>query len=161
MTGELFTEFARVPYRGPRKMPVITLWQPWAQWVAWGWKTIETRTHERFRCLEGYRIGIHAGRKWDVTGLHAAVTFLDAFRIQRTEEEFENRVKTGGRIIATARVARFSALGDIHAPKALIECTTRRWGLFLEDIRPLANPVPATGGQGIWYTNAEVIEQAA
>jgi hypothetical protein len=27
----------------------ISLWMPWAQWVIWEWKPIETRTHERFK----------------------------------------------------------------------------------------------------------------
>lgn len=46
-------------------MKCISLYQPWASAIAYGWKTIETRTHERFRGLVGERIGIHAGKKWD------------------------------------------------------------------------------------------------
>lgn len=31
----------------------ISMWQPWAWWVMRGWKTIETRTHNRFKGLAG------------------------------------------------------------------------------------------------------------
>jgi hypothetical protein len=46
-------------------IPIISLWQPWAQWVALGWKLIESRTHNRFKSLLTKRIGIHASAKWD------------------------------------------------------------------------------------------------
>ena len=37
----------------------ITLWQPWATWIAWRWKTIETRGHDRFRRLVGQFASVH------------------------------------------------------------------------------------------------------
>jgi hypothetical protein len=40
------------------RLPCITLWRPWSTWIADGRKTIETRTHDRFRSLVGKRIGI-------------------------------------------------------------------------------------------------------
>jgi predicted transcriptional regulator len=46
---------------GDNDMKVITLWQPWASFIALGWKTIETRTHDRFKNLVCERIAIHAG----------------------------------------------------------------------------------------------------
>src|SRR3972149_4902156 len=44
-------------------MKVITFYQPWATMILDGVKTIETRTHDRFKNLQGHRIGIHAGTK--------------------------------------------------------------------------------------------------
>lgn len=45
--------------------PSITLTQPWATWIIRGWKTIETRTHNRFACLDKKTILIHAGMTTD------------------------------------------------------------------------------------------------
>jgi hypothetical protein len=41
----------------------ITLHQPWASLIACGLKTIETRTHDRFRSLVGETVAIHAGKR--------------------------------------------------------------------------------------------------
>jgi hypothetical protein len=46
---------------------VITLKQPWATWVLWGWKIVETRLHNQFGSLMNKRIGIHAGLGWTIT----------------------------------------------------------------------------------------------
>ena len=51
--------------RSPEELTVISLWRPWCFWVMLGWKTIETRTHDRFANMMGKRIGIHAAQKWD------------------------------------------------------------------------------------------------
>src|SRR5689334_13020773 len=50
--------------------PVITLYQPWATWIMRGWKTIETRTHNKFSRLEGKRILIHAGLTTDADAIN-------------------------------------------------------------------------------------------
>lgn len=50
--------------------PVITLYQPWATWIVRGWKTIETRTHNKFACLIGKTILIHAGQKTDASAIN-------------------------------------------------------------------------------------------
>lgn len=47
--------------------PVITLYQPWATWIMRRWKTIETRTHNRFVKLLGKSVLIHAGQQTDAT----------------------------------------------------------------------------------------------
>ena len=46
-------------------MKAITLWQPWASLVVYGYKTVEYRTHDRFRHLVGSRVAIHAGQDVD------------------------------------------------------------------------------------------------
>jgi hypothetical protein len=126
-------------------MKVITLWQPWASWVALGWKTIETRTHPRFACLVGQRIAIHAGLKWDDTALTAAKDFLTA--TQRGEVVWG---RERGVIICTAYVAAHRELDSSHSKAALIDCGgTRRWGLFLTDVQ-VVKAFPVKGKQGIW-----------
>lgn len=134
-------------------IPVITLWQPWAQWVMLGWKRTETRTHAKFKLLVGQRIGIHVGQKWDPWALHEAQGFLN----KQQSEETHNRTgifgvlqDAPGCIIATAFVKEHRLLGANDAKAALIECDTRRWGLVLTDL-VVTRFTKAPGKQGIWY----------
>ena len=132
-----------------RQMPIITLWQPWASWIALGWKTIETRTHPRFKCLSGQRIGIHAGVKWDDNATKIALPYLTAEQIERTYKF----LRIGGAIIATAHVKDFRLVTVKDSPAALIDCDrehTLRWGLILDEIQVL-DAIPMKGAQGIWY----------
>ncbi len=132
----------------PNPMPCISLWQPWAQWIALGWKTIETRTHARFAGLEGRRIGIHAAAKWDKQAIDAARPYLTAAQLAETEVIGD----ATGLILRTAHVGSH-ALCSPHfdAPKALIECDTERWGLRLIEIQMVPKHAPIAGGQGIFY----------
>ena len=76
------------------KIPIITLYPPWAIWVGLGWKTIETRTHPRFRSLVGKTIGIHSAIKWDETAIDAARPFLTNEQIFSTQR----MLRVGGAI---------------------------------------------------------------
>ena len=128
-------------------IPIISLWQPWAIWVAKGWKTIETRTHNRFKSLVGQRIGIHVALKWDSGAIEAARSFLTVDQIAATSRF----LRIGGGVICTAYVADSRRLGASDASAALIECTSvTRYGLFLRDIESI-EAVPMRGRQGVWY----------
>jgi hypothetical protein len=136
------------------KIPVITLWQPWGNWVDLGWKTIETRTHPRFAKLEGQTIGIHLGLKWDKDAIQLARRFLTAEQLFRTKEF----LKIGGAIVATAFVKEHRLLNTKDSPFALIDCGhTTRWGLILENIKQI-EAIPTKGRQGIWYYNLPIEE---
>lgn len=128
-------------------MKAISLWQPWASWVIWGWKTVETRTHYRFQSLQGETIAIHASLTFDKLAEKAAWPFLSESK----------RVKLGGAcfypqgvIIGTARVHVVVPCSEDDAPFALIECKTPRVGLFLTDITEFVPPIPCKGRQGIF-----------
>lgn len=125
-------------------LPCITLWRPWAEWISLGWKTIETRTHARFASLEGKRIAIHAGLKWDKTAMDAAAPFLT------DEQRRQPLIALPGHVICTALVSAHRPLAPDDAPGALIECrSVPRFGLFLTELQ-LVQPFPASGAQGIW-----------
>lgn len=130
------------------RMPIISLWMPWANWVALGWKPIETRLHDRFKGLLGKRIGIHATTKWDDKAMEMAAPYLTYEQFEQTK----NFLRIGGAVICTAKVAGVRWLcntpGDER--RALIECNTKRFGLFLEDVESI-EAIPAKGKQGIWY----------
>lgn len=142
--------------------PIISLWQPWAQWVALGWKTIETRTHHKFAGLAGKRIAIHAALKWDKSAIEAARPYLSNEQLAAhlgayTGAEPVMMASTGavigarGNVICTAFVKEHRALGPADAKAALIECeSVPRFGLVLEDIQ-IIQFIPARGKQGIWY----------
>lgn len=137
------------------KYPVITLWQPWAQWVALGWKTIETRTHNKLKSLVHKNILIHCGLNWDEHALNAARPYLASNRLAQTanrDGEFHVVRFAPGHIIAKAHVNGHRVLNySTDAREALIECQTERWGLLLDNITLLDRFIPAQGKQGIWY----------
>ncbi len=128
-------------------MKCITLWQPWATWIGWGWKTIETRTHERFACLVGRRIAIHAGLKWDKEALEIASPWINGLQYR----DSGSYGHAHGAVVATAFAQKHSKLSAEHSRAAMIDCKhTDRQGLFLSDINWLSKPIPAKGKQGIW-----------
>jgi hypothetical protein len=133
-------------------MEIITLWQPWASFIAEGWKTIETRTHDRFKNLKGRTIGIHAGMKWDKDWYALASPYMTLEQRDKTFDMEDNY--TRGKILCIAEVKKFGCLfGPDDSKKALIYCGFgNRHGLFLENIR-LIEPYPAKGKQGIWHFN--------
>lgn len=147
-------------------MKVITLWQPWASFIEFGWKTIETRTHDRFKNLVGETIAIHAGQKWDDEAYELAKPYLfqDQYRdIDVIKERFLNDNPIipwyKGSIIATAKIEKahwlLSGYWVIDA-QALCKCDNDLFGLFLTDIKPI-KPIPAKGKQGIWNYEGELI----
>ena len=134
------------------RMPVISLWGPWASWVSLGWKTIETRRHKRFVSLVGRRIGIHITSKWDDTAIEQARPYLTEAQICASQQF----LKIGGAIICTALVDRFDVLSDEYSDRALIDCgSVRRYGLFLSQIETIP-VIPVAGKQGIWYHDFSV-----
>lgn len=140
-----------VPDKGRSKRPVITLWQPWASWISLEWKTIETRTHARFRKLEGDWVGIHAGLKWDKNALHIASKFLTSEQLLESEE-FK---KTRGVIICVAHVGTFREMNEDDSKNALIECETKRFGLIFDQVQVIEE-IKASGRQGIWYHDVDL-----
>jgi len=130
-------------------IPVITLWQPWASWIMAGWKTIETRTHSRFACLEGKTIGIHAGLKWDKEAAHLASQYISMGQVIDTADFVDIK----GKLLGTVFVKQHRILKANDSQQALINCgETKRYGLILADIKVI-EPICVRGKQGIWnYT---------
>jgi len=135
-------------------MKIITLYQPWASWIALGWKTIETREHKRFMHLVGETIGIHASQKWDKQWMNS-LKYLTNEQLQITqnlEEEFRaQESKVRGVILCTILAYYWAPLKATHSQRALIDCGyTLRYGLFLKNPK-FINPISCDGSQGIWY----------
>jgi len=128
--------------------PVITLYQPWATWIMRGWKDIETRTHDRFACLNTRTILIHAAMTTDGDAINNP--YLTREQIKFNPDEMVN-----GCILGSVHVYDFQKLNPEHSKRALIECDTKRFGLFLQAINKFDTPIPVKGNMGIWYYDLE------
>lgn len=137
-------------------MKVISMHQPWASWVALGWKTIETRTHDRFKNLVGQTIGIHAAKHWDKEWYEKASRYLNLLsRIKTTNDLIINAPR--GFLIATVFVDGFRLLNGNDSGKAKCYCYDNNlYGLILSDIRRV-QPIPMRGFQGIFNYDGEFI----
>ena len=123
--------------------PVISMWQPWSEWVAKGIKTTETRLHSRFASLKNRTIAIHATAKFDKDALTIASRYRGKLPVNYHEPA----------IVALAFVKDARWLDKaFDSKKALIDCyTVRRFGLILTDVCHVH--IPCKGHQGIWYTD--------
>lgn len=137
-------------------MKVISLHQPWASWVTLGWKTIETRTHDRFKGLVGQTIGIHAAKHWDNEWREKAGDTISVMRKYQTSNNLLINAPRGF-IIATAFVDDFRLLKDNDSIQALCDCGgDDLFGLILSNIAQI-EPIPMKGSQGIFNYDSEII----
>lgn len=128
------------------ELTCITLWQPWASWIALGWKSIETRTHHQFAHLVGKRIGIHAGLRWDDQAIGLASPWLTLQQQHMSEELRAVR----GVLVCTSMVLGHGILTADHNQRSLIRIQGRRYGLLLGEPKVLVEPIRLTGHQGAW-----------
>lgn len=132
----------------------ITLYQPWATWIMRQWKEIETRTHDHFKSLNKQTILIHAGMKTDDSDLAIKNPYLSKEKIIYKPDEVIN-----GYILGSAFVYDFGRLAPSHSQRALIECSTQRWGLFLRDVKVFEQPIKVAGEMGIWYFDMDAMQK--
>lgn len=129
-------------------MYALTLWQPWAEIIALGWKLVENRTWAPPYGVIGERIAIHAGKRWSRDAADAISTL--------TGEWFPRESVDLGAIIATA-VVRGVARGVREVPDA----DQGRWwsgpvGWVLGDVRRIT-PVLCGGRQRLWRVPEEAL----
>ncbi len=119
------------------------------------WKTIETRTHDRFASLNGRTILIHAGQRTDASEAAINNPYLTREQIIQNPDEVIN-----GHILGSAYVYEFLALTEEHSARALIDCVSiLRYGLFLDKIEVFKTPIPCKGEMGIWYYDLDAREK--
>ncbi len=130
----------------------LSLWRPWADWVILGWKTIETRTHQRFRRLgeTPTLLAIHAAKSWDFRACSAASPWLTDAQLRFTERVIAAK-SPGGQVLGTVMVTGFGPLTEEDEPGALIECrSVQRYGLYLKDPTQLRQRKLVRGSQGLF-----------
>lgn len=132
--------------RCSRGLPTLTLWQPWASLIAAGFKTIETRTHDKFAGLKHRRIAIHAGRRYH----NEADDMIRRYSAEAMRWMKENlRGKDSGRILCTAFVLDARPLQPFDSKTALCDAGGLH-GLILDRIQVFDFRIIAKGQQGIW-----------
>lgn len=149
-------------------MRALSLWQPWATLIALGAKAIETRPWAtRYRGP----IAIHAAKRW--TGDLAAICHLPRF-----DRVLSRQVMPLGGVVAVADLVECWEIGRHGlsagaARRDLPEGDERHFGDYgvgrfaweLSRIRPLQEPVPLRGRQGLWKLSreeeAEILDRAA
>lgn len=131
-------------------MKALTIWQPWAQLIANGAKSYETRSWPAPRTLIGQRIAIHAAKRWD-RELHATC-LEDPFRSALLGFSSPSDLPRGA-VLATARLLECSpteAISPSRAERLFGDWTPGRFAWLLVDVEVLKKPVPARGAQGLW-----------
>ena len=139
-------------------MRILTVRQPWAHAIIHGGKNVENRV----RNLAGdYRgpVAIHAGLQRDDRG------WVDAGAYALT-----NTMNAGHPEVLGAIIGVVDLVGVHHADKNALECADRggrglwcsRWAdpgvyhLALANPRPLSEPIPYKGGQGLRWVSPEL-----
>lgn len=136
-------------------LPCITLYQPWATWIMRGWKTIETRTHNRFESLIDKTILIHAGQTTDTSDLTLKNPYLTKEEISHNPFEMVN-----GAILGSVYIGACGWLcGDEFENESALIDTNKRYGLFLKDVKIFDEPLYVKGQMGIWYYDLDKKEK--
>lgn len=144
-------------------LKALTVWQPWAQLLAYGAKRFETR-----KWTTGYRgpLVIHAAKR---TPEYPEVRLMnsDAGRWARDTFDMPSTYALGA-VIGVGRLVDVHLTQDVM-PDLCMETAAAelRFGDFsegryaweLDDVQVLCNPVPCRGHQGLWHPAAEVRSQ--
>lgn len=143
-------------------MKALTLWRPWAAAVVHGTKRVENRTWVPQREMLGQDIALHAGKTVDddvideivgsgvsrdrlpgPTGIVAVVRLVGVIDVRGTRLIFAG---------LSADEAMDAALSDWFDGDI---------GWVLDRVRPLAEPVPCRGAQGLWTVPDDVAAEVA
>lgn len=141
-------------------MKAISLYEPWASFIMLGWKTIETRTHDRFKSLIKEVILIHAAKKLDDSGIWGEYLGDEQMELLSEKNLSGYFDETRGKILGSVYVNSSRRLYQDDSRLALINCDPIievRYGLFLERPCPLIKPIPYRGRQGIFNVPDEMI----
>lgn len=136
-------------------MRCISLHQPWATAIALGVKRIETRGWSTT-----YRgpLAIHAAKRWGRNQIEFTATEHALGRLPK-------RVPLGA-IVAVCDLVDVQHTLDLETQVSAIEWLygnyePGRFGWLLENVRPLAEPIPFIGRQGFFQVPDDAIERAA
>lgn len=147
------------------KMAAITLWQPWATFVAIGAKRFEFREWPAPKRLWGRRIAIHAGaRKIPKTDLRELLVKLQGPRPGETgvdptlaipllEQALSNpTVFPLGVVVCTAGLGKPLRNEELAraAGFTMQAGEISNWGWPMLNVERLDPPIPARGDKGFW-----------
>lgn len=131
-----------------RRIKALSLWQPWASLIAEGHKSYETRS---WRTNYHGWLAIHAAKRWKHD--QRAIMQNWPYRNLALPDPLPF-----GAVVAVARLVDVQPtelvrdqIGEIE--HAVGNYRDGRYAWQLASIIPLEKPLPATGGQGLWWWN--------
>lgn len=135
------------------EMRALTIHQPWAAAIAYGTKRVENRTWPAPRWIIGQTIAIHAGKKPQLASRPPSGEAWPGppYRMHL------------GAVIAVATVTgcHLSPNGTTcqlpPGPRCSPWAVSGQYHWLLDDVRPLADPVPIGGAQSLWPLPAAVL----
>ena len=155
-------------------MKAITLYQPWASLIAEGVKTIETRGRPAPQRFVGTRIAIHAAKRNPEgliysRGRNGFLIGYDLSLYGPIRHMVIGRPKPAlptGAVLATARLKALAQVLECDGDTARVrqgsdesifvktdpygDFSPGRWLWMLDEVRKLAEPIPARGRQWFW-----------
>lgn len=141
-------------------MKALTLWQPWAWWVASGQKPVENRPWKPPASAIGTTIAIHAGQRYDCD----ALSFIEKATLVLEDRLDADGLVSGrtGAVLGVARITGYVQEGQLHPDPAL----ESPWffgpfGWTLDKIVTLKDPVPCKGALGLWRLPDDICEKVA
>lgn len=139
----------------------LSVWQPWASLIAVGAKRYETRSWRPPASLIGQQLAICSSQT--EAGLLASAHDLALSRLYL--RRLGRQPLPMGTVVAVVTVA--GCIGTVSPAARRIGVRERlvgdwspgRYAWRLEDVRPLATPVPVCGSQRFFYLPARVLAQ--
>lgn len=148
---------SRPSWRSYEMLPAVSVWQPWAELIARGIKRFETRSwwlpQDRV-CLREH-LAIHAAQKpWSQVIRGFGPGALAEFEAACRGVGFEPNDRPRGCVVAVVQL-----LGQVRTESTVPpgqealwgDWRPGRWAWELELVERLEPPVPAKGGQKIWW----------
>ena len=132
-------------------MKALTLWRPWAAAIVHGTKRVENPGWTPPRSMLGQDIALHAGRTVD----NDAIDEIVASGVSRDMLPGPTGIVAVVRLVGFVDVRgprlMFAGLSSEAAQAAADSDWFDYWvGWVLDRVRPLSEPVPCRGAQGLW-----------
>lgn len=129
-------------------MKALTIWNPWAHFIATGQKSVENRDWRPPKDLVGGYLAIHAGKRYDKSGAESIRTEMGLLVPAHAE-------LPQAAIVAVAVIDRVVDSAD-DSPGWDDPWFVGAFGWCLRDVVRI-DPVPCKGAQKLWEVPAPVL----
>lgn len=136
-----------------RGLKVLTIWQPWAWWIAAGAKPVENREWipPSGLLMPGEDLAIHAAKKEpSQSEFRTALTMAkaDGYAYRPTWEVWRQKHCALGSVVAVVRYEGIVRKAE-ELPRGKRSFFVGRYGWRLSFVRQLREPIPCRGQQGL------------
>lgn len=135
----------------------VSIRQPWVHCIFECGKRVENRTWRFGLHMLGETVAIHASKKMDVMDGRMAAMMLGGFDASVLD------TLPLGAIVGTAKLSGYVTTDTVW-PREYSGVAASDWfvgpvGWILEDVKPLAHPVPCKGKLGFWRIPHDVLDE--